>query len=254
MRDFLIQTRKGLWMFLMFGLFAFGIFLDLFFIVPFIRLTRKTRGPVMVRMQYANGRLFAGWLHCMGWGGLLKSLPNKGAPMDGPCVVVANHPGLFDAVRLMRDVPGLSVLVKRLLVKQLPLGPIVRSAGYVLAPPAGEGGSIESLQDSIEAIRNGSKFLIFPEGTRSPVHELLPFKAGAFKIAQKAGVPIQPVLIRNEPPFLPKQEHWYDLPLVLSTVELEFWDPIPPPEKDDVRRVAKELERRYREALGLGER
>lgn len=37
--------------------------------------------------------------------------------------------------------------------------------------------------------------MIFPEGTRNKGDELLPFKDGAFKIAQKAGCLIIPVAI-----------------------------------------------------------
>ena len=37
--------------------------------------------------------------------------------------------------------------------------------------------------------------IIFPEGTRATVAELLPFKKGVFIMAQKAGQPIVPVSI-----------------------------------------------------------
>jgi 1-acyl-sn-glycerol-3-phosphate acyltransferase len=37
--------------------------------------------------------------------------------------------------------------------------------------------------------------IIFPEGTRSPTDQLLPFKDGAFRLAIEAGVPILPLAI-----------------------------------------------------------
>jgi 1-acyl-sn-glycerol-3-phosphate acyltransferase len=37
--------------------------------------------------------------------------------------------------------------------------------------------------------------LIFPEGTRSPTDEMLPFKDGAFKLAVETGVPILPIAV-----------------------------------------------------------
>jgi 1-acyl-sn-glycerol-3-phosphate acyltransferase len=37
--------------------------------------------------------------------------------------------------------------------------------------------------------------MIFPEGTRSPNDDLLPFKDGAFKLAIEAGAPILPIAV-----------------------------------------------------------
>jgi 1-acyl-sn-glycerol-3-phosphate acyltransferase len=39
--------------------------------------------------------------------------------------------------------------------------------------------------------------MIFPEGTRSPSRDLLPFKDGAFRLAVEAGVPILPLALRG---------------------------------------------------------
>ena len=104
---------------------------------------------------------------------------------------------------------------------------------------------------AVERIRSGQKFLLFPEGTRSPKGGLLPFKPGAFRIAGMARVPIQPVLIRNMPPFLPKEDKWYFPPSPISSLEMEFWEPVGPPERGKEEELARELEHRYRSALGM---
>jgi 1-acyl-sn-glycerol-3-phosphate acyltransferase len=39
--------------------------------------------------------------------------------------------------------------------------------------------------------------IFFPEGTRAPTEQLLPFKDGAFRLAIDAGVPILPVAIHG---------------------------------------------------------
>ena len=39
--------------------------------------------------------------------------------------------------------------------------------------------------------------MIFPEGTRSPTNDILPFKDGAFRLAIDAGVPILPLALHG---------------------------------------------------------
>jgi 1-acyl-sn-glycerol-3-phosphate acyltransferase len=164
-------------------------------------------------------------------------------------VVVANHPGLFDVLFLIRDVPGLTVLVKTSLARKLPLGPVLRDLDYVLVPDHERVGPLDTAEEALEKIRKGRKVLLFPEGTRSPKGSLRPFRPGAFKIARMTGVPVQPVLIRNVPPFMPKEDSWYLPPRVTSLLELTFWEPLPPPERGEERAFARRLEQRYREAL-----
>jgi 1-acyl-sn-glycerol-3-phosphate acyltransferase len=54
------------------------------------------------------------------------------------------------------------------------------------------------------ALREGSSVYFFPEGTRSPDGHLLPFKPGAFALAQRARVPLLPIAITGTRDALPK--------------------------------------------------
>jgi 1-acyl-sn-glycerol-3-phosphate acyltransferase len=60
-------------------------------------------------------------------------------------------------------------------------------------------GKRESVVSALQGCRDrlGKKVsvMIFPEGTRSPTEELLPFKDGAFKLAIEAGAPILPIAV-----------------------------------------------------------
>lgn len=61
-----------------------------------------------------------------------------------------------------------------------------------------ERGSKKSFVTAIKVLREGATLIIFPEGARELTDgKMLPFKQGAFKIAQKAEVPILPVTIRG---------------------------------------------------------
>ena len=247
-----VRILKGLYLGLMYAVFGTGIGLALIFVLPVLRLADKASGPNPERMQRVNRAGFGLWLRLLRLGGLVRTPRYRGAPPPGPCVVVANHPGLFDVLVLIRDIPRLSVLVKGALVRQLPLWRIFVSAGYVVAPKEETFGAVQTLSQAAEMIGRGYSFLIFPEGTRSPIGRMRRFKAGAFRLAGEAGVPILPVLIRNDPPFLPKEERWYYPPRRRCTIEMDLWEPIPPPETGRERELAAELEERYRRALGVG--
>jgi hypothetical protein len=62
---------------------------------------------------------------------------------------------------------------------------------------------------------------------------------------------LQPLFVRNDPPFLPKGDKWYFPPSRISTLEIEFWEPMAPPRAGQEREFARDLEARYRKGLGL---
>ncbi len=251
MPEKLLRSMKGVLMFALFGVFLFGIIFELLITFPILWVVSKILGPKPYRMQRTIGILVGLWLLLLRGCGLLRAGRPKGKPFDGSCVVVSNHPGLFDVLFLIRDVPRMSVMVKESLARKLPLGPVFRSAGYVLSPDFEERGPFQCVDEAIEKIRLGYKFMIFPEATRSPKGDLRKFKAGPFMLARLSNVPVQPLLVRNDPPFLPKEDKWYFPPSRISTLEIEFWEPIDPPKAGQEREFARNLEARYREALGL---
>jgi 1-acyl-sn-glycerol-3-phosphate acyltransferase len=246
-----LRSTKGLLMGALFGVFLFGIFLELLIALPILWVLNTILGPQLYRTQWTIRILVSLWLFLLGGCGLLKAKKLKGIPLDGPCVVVSNHPGLFDVLFLIRDVPRMSVMVKRSLTTKLPLGPVFHSAGYVLSPDFDQRGPFQCLEEAIEKIHMGYKFMIFPEATRSPQGGLGRFNAGAFMLARLSNVPIQPLFVKNVPPFLPKEEKWYFPSSGVSTLEIEFWEPMAPPKAGQEREFARDLEARYRKALGL---
>jgi 1-acyl-sn-glycerol-3-phosphate acyltransferase len=251
MPEKMVRGAKGFLMGILFGVFLAGIFFELLIVLPIIWAMNRILGSDPCRAQWTIRILIGFWLFLMRAFHLLRAKPPKGKPYGGPAVIVSNHPGLFDVLFLIRDVPYLCVMVKRALAKKLPLGPVFSSAGYVLAPDFEERSPLQSLDEAVEKIHRGYKFMIFPEATRSPKEGLGPFSAGAFMLARLAGVPVQPLLIRNTPPFIPKRDKWYFLPSQVSTIEIEFWEPMVAPKAGQERAFARNLEARYRKALGL---
>ena len=66
--------------------------------------------------------------------------------------------------------------------------------GLFLDRSSGRAG-LKTILKAIELINNGASCVIYPEGTRSKTEELLPFKAGSFKLATKPNVPIVPTAV-----------------------------------------------------------
>lgn len=253
MSEMIIRVLKGFFMAILFGAFLLGIFLQLLVVLPILLVLDRFLGAKPVRMQETIRFLVRLWLFLLNVFGLLRARGIKGRPIDQPCVVVSNHPGLFDVLFLIRDIPRMSVMVKKSLATKLPLGPVIRSAGYVLSPDFDQRGPFQCLEEALEKIRAGYKFMIFPEATRSPKGELRPFRAGPFMMARLANVPIQPIFIKGDPPFLPKEDQWYYPPSGISNLTIEFWEPIAPPGVGQERQLARDLELRYRQALGVSE-
>ena len=54
---------------------------------------------------------------------------------------------------------------------------------------------VAALAECRDRLARRVSVMIFPEGTRSPTDDLLPFKDGAFKLAIEARVPILPIAI-----------------------------------------------------------
>ena len=251
MAETIIRTVKGALMGALYGVFFLGILCELFVFLPVVALLNRFFGHRPHRMQWALRTLISLWLWFLRVCRLLVCKPPLGKPAEGPCVVVSNHPGLFDVLFLIRDIPRMGVMVKRALAKTLPLGPLFRSASYVLSPDYEHGSPLQSLDEARETIAKGYKFMVFPEATRSPKGGLGRFSPGPFMLARLSHVPVQPVFINNNPPFLPKEDPWYFPGFHASTIELEYWEPLAPPEAGKEREFAKALEARYRKALGL---
>jgi 1-acyl-sn-glycerol-3-phosphate acyltransferase len=83
---------------------------------------------------------------------------------------------------------------------------------------------IRMVKDSVKRLEAGISLIIFPEGERSPNGRIQPFLAGAFSIAKRAKVRIQPIVITGTYKILPRYQ------FILSPVghiTVTVLDPIP---------------------------
>lgn len=120
-------------------------------------------------------------------------------PASQSCIFLSNHVSNLDPPILLPAIPGMcSVFLKKSLMKTPLIGTAMRMAKYV---PVSRGHSrIEAAQSvaiAAEALRSGLHIFIFPEGTRSPDGNLLPFKKGAFFLAADTNAPMVPIVIKG---------------------------------------------------------
>lgn len=190
-------------------------------------------------------RFVCGWCHLYlrFWPGWRVRVEGRHNLPPGPCVMVANHQSMADILALM----GLRAdfkFVSKASLFQVPLvGWMMRQLKYVALERGKHGSHADMLVTCGALLEAGEKVLIFPEGTYASGPERLPFKRGAFRLAQKAQVPLVPVVLEGTGALVFEDGPWFS---PSARVTVKVMEPIapPPPELDDEPWV-REVEARY---------
>ncbi len=171
------------------------------FVAVFLTFYILLFGPFLLLYSLAVGN--AALLYRAGLGGVMFAVRAVGVRVRiegieniplGACLFAANHTSSADAPAVVGAIPRqISVLVKESLFRIPIVGQAFRLAGFLPVNRADRDSAIASVDRATLAIRGGTSFLIYPEGTRSPDGRLQAFKKGAVVMAIKAGVPIVPV-------------------------------------------------------------
>lgn len=119
---------------------------------------------------------------------------------QGRWLMVSNHRSGFDPVLTiwaMRE-HDLAFVAKPSILRIPFIGRFVHKICCLAIDRENDRAALKTILAAAELMKNDvTSFFIYPEGTRNTGKQLLPFRNGAFKIAQKAGAPVVVMSVRN---------------------------------------------------------
>ena len=161
-------------------------------------------------------------------------------PKGEAVLYIGNHRSLYDTVITYARCPGLTGYVAKDSMLKIPFLRIwMKRLHCLFLNRTDIKAGMKMLLTGIDQIKNGISMCIFPEGTRSLSEsetEMLPFKEGSFKMAEKTGCAIIPMAMIHTADIFEKH-----IPFVRRTrVILTYGEPI----------YVKELDKEQKKHLG----
>ena len=205
------------------------IFLALFFIISLpaylilLLLRKKNRRLSSVISQKIVQAAFRFVTIPSGMKRVVLGLEN--VPKDTPVLYVSNHRSLADIPMAYITVPNLMGFVAKIETKKIPfLSWWMVLVNCLFLDRSDMRAGMKMVLDGIDSIKQGYSIFIAPEGTRNHGDELLPFKEGSFKMAEKTGCPIIPVAISGTDDVFENSFPW----IKKATCVIEYGKPVYP--------------------------
>ena len=163
------------------------------------------------------------WVYCFLAGQWLRKINNPPESDGGPYLYMFNHVSMFDQFMIGAYIGHYITAVAAIETFRYPIfGLILKKYGIIPIVRQKIRKAIASLKDAEEAIKQGTSFLISPEGTRTLNGKIGPFKKGPFHLAKNTNATIVPIALRGG--FRAKRKNdWRLQPGVLTVV---FGEPI----------------------------
>lgn len=204
------------------------------------RVSRQRRRQRIVQASFV---LFHDYMRLCG---LVDFDPRRapGLALDGPLVLVSNHPTLVDVTALIAAYGELCVVAKGSLFRNPLVGPLLALCGHIDGGGAQFGAGTQVVDEAVARLRAGHRVLMFPEGTRSPFDGLGRFHVGAFAAAFGSEVPIAPLAIDADPPGLKKGQAWWQIPARSIDLRVRPLAPLSPEEFESPRELMASVRER----------
>lgn len=146
-------------------------------------------------------------------------------PKGEAVLYISNHRSYFDIPVAYSSVPTLTSFMSKKEIAKIPfLSYWMRFLQCLFLDRDDIKQGLKTILKGIELVKDGYSVYISPEGTRNQGKEMLPFKEGSFKIAEKTGCAIIPVAILNTEEAFENHIPW----IRSAHVVIEYGKPIYP--------------------------
>jgi 1-acyl-sn-glycerol-3-phosphate acyltransferase len=122
-------------------------------------------------------------------------LQSTGTPRPGAALLVSNHVSWLDILAINAVCPAR--FVSKADVRHWPvMGWMVACGGTLFIERERKRDALRVVHQVAQALKAGEMIAVFPEGTTSDGHALLPFHANLLQAAIATEVPVQPIALR----------------------------------------------------------
>jgi len=177
------------------------LFFPVALIIFLITFPFDKRGVILHRFSCFWGSLYV-WINPL-WKVLIQGKEN--IRKNEPMVFVSNHQSLLDIILMYNLFTHFKWVSKDSLFRIPFVGWNMSLNNYIKLKRKDPKSHLSLMKQSEKHLQRGSSIFLFPEGTRSPDGEIHRFKDGAFLIAKKNRVGVQPVLIEGAYQAIPKK-------------------------------------------------
>lgn len=172
-------------------------------------------------------------------------------PKEGGYIMYPNHQGLFDTLSIFEShEKPFTVVLKKEMENVFFIKQIIRLLKAQVMDRDDVRQSMKVIMQMAKEVKEGRRYVIFAEGTRSRNgNELLDFKAGSFKAATSAKCPIVPVAL------IDAYKAFDTNSIKKVTVQIHYLPPMYYEEYKDMKsgEIAVEVRRRIEEVIKANE-
>jgi lyso-ornithine lipid O-acyltransferase len=169
--------------------------LDYFIHAYWIKLTSPD--PIERRKRFVanTGRISRKFLKAFRISLIVKNPERLQAMKDQAYLLVANHTSYTDII-MLSSLENLSFITSVEMGNNYFLGPVTRMGGSLFTDRKRPVSLKREIENFSDAIRQGFKVVLFPEGTSTDGRTVKDFRKSLFQVALSAGCPILPVCIK----------------------------------------------------------